>query len=282
MKIDLKCRYHKITANEDVLNKINTFLSNPASNNKTEDLDEHQFYILDDFEIQKDFTCFTLAKVDTTDKLKLDDIITQQRRPVDKNDNEGLATDAQFLYRSDINVLIQKTGRSIATIGNLHEFIAQKIDIPTNEIEFDLIIERDLMQKFSEIDIFEKLIFKIAKPEQRSIFYDPNNSIHANVKLTEELDADNLKIEITGKKLKKSKAKEIIGLLKKGHTDADIELKSLSLYGGRDVLDFIKGKLEYSDTIETQETEVSNLEIYQFLKEGYTHNESYLKAYANG
>ena len=70
------------------------------------------------------YLLFTIAKVDLNQDIQIDDIQTQNRDIVEKEDTEGIANDAQFLYDFNNSILVQKRGKSQTTIEELRKFIA--------------------------------------------------------------------------------------------------------------------------------------------------------------
>ena len=253
MKKTLKAYFHKITTHKDeIYNFLDGFdmKKKPAS----EQIGDFYYYISD---VQKEevevktgvktnMLLFTLSKSDTNEQIKIDNVKTQKRRTVDKDENEGLGKDAYFCLIGDI--LVQRKSRSVATIGNLTDYLLAKLALAAKEIDIELVLEKDVYEKFGKVNIFKDFRFKIAAPKNLNLFADNSDDELAKLKLANDFNADTLSFEVKSKSLNKSKIQEIINIFQKNLTSA--EFKSLSAIGENEFLDFVKYKLFYSDEIE--------------------------------
>jgi len=283
-KKELSCNYHKFTSRFEIIKKVEKFFNNLNKNRDTESIKNYKFYIFDDYVTNNDYICFTLAKVDTEETPQLDNVETQQRRPIEKDDDEGLAKDAQFLYHYKTNIIIQRKGKGIATIKELQEFLALKIKSALSDINIDLILQKDTMQRIDEIEIFEKFTFRVAVPQQISLLplVAPEESdIKKVIDFAKSISATDMRFEFQSKKLSKNRILEAWTALKKQKEYDNIEIKSLSIEGEGEILDLVKGKLGYLAKWEYHGSEITNKDIYQFLIEAYNKNLKYLEAYVN-
>ncbi|WP_332400625.1 hypothetical protein [Pseudolactococcus laudensis] len=109
MKKNLKAYFHRVVLKND---EIYSFLNNFDLNKKpqSEKINDFYFYISDVEKeeiflkagLKTNLIYFTLSKSDTTEQIKIDNVETQERREVEKNDNEGLGKDAHFCLVGNI------------------------------------------------------------------------------------------------------------------------------------------------------------------------------------
>jgi len=280
----LSCYYYKLTSsskNIKNIKKVNEFLRNYNKNNVTESIDEHKYYITP-YNIKKDdYICFSVAKVNTSEVVELDNTITQERKAIEKDEDEGLAKDAHFLYNYKSNIIVQRKGSGVATMKDLQEFLALKIECEPFELQLNLILEEDAMKKINKIEIFESIEFSVAVPKQLSIFNKSDDDIGKSISLAESLGADNLKFNITGKKLFKNRLLEAIESLRLQNSNSTIDLKKLSLYGENELIDLVKRKLGYYEEVEFKGKKIKEDDIYKFLISAYDNKKQYLEAYNN-
>lgn len=141
IKRELKCYFYQLVANDDVVLRINNYMKKLSSENhiNSETIDRYSYYIINDYEARDNYVLFTIAKVNTDEDIKIDDIKSQQRDIVHKEETQGLATDAQFLYDFKNGILIQRRGQELTNIDELRRFIACKLNIGFNYLNFALI-----------------------------------------------------------------------------------------------------------------------------------------------
>ncbi|CCK20743.1 hypothetical protein [Pseudolactococcus laudensis] len=285
MKKNLKAYFHRVVLKND---EIYSFLNNFDLNKKpqSEKINDFYFYISDVEKeeiflkagLKTNLIYFTLSKSDTTEQIKIDNVETQERREVEKNDNEGLGKDAHFCLVG--NILIQRKTRSVATIYDLQQYFASKLAVDKKQIEFDLILEKDVLEKFDRATVFKEFKFRIATPSQLGLFADMKGDELAKLNLANDFNADSLTFEVKSKQLNKSKIQEIIDIFHNNSTTA--EFKSLSAIGENEFLDFVKYKLFYSEEIEMKKSEeLTAVYIFPFLKNAFENKKEYLDAYQN-
>lgn len=285
MKKNLRAYFHRVVLKKD---EIHSFLNSFDTNNKpqSEKIDDFYFYISDlkkeEIElkggVKTDLIYFTLSKSDTSEQIRIDNVETQERREVEKTENEGLGKDAHFCLVG--NVLIQRKTRGVATIHDLQQYFAIKLEVGEKQIDFDLILEKDVLDKFDKVTIFEEFKFRIASPGQLSLFADAEGDELAKLDLANKFDAESLTLEVKGNSLNKSKIQEILNIFHKNSTSA--EFKSLSAIGENEFLDFIKYKLFYSEELELKKNEeLTAIQICPFLKRAFENKKEYLDAYQN-
>ncbi|WP_332400624.1 hypothetical protein [Pseudolactococcus laudensis] len=148
------------------------------------------------------------------------------------------------------------------------------------QIEFDLILEKDVLEKFDRATVFKEFKFRIATPSQLGLFADMKGDELAKLNLANDFNADSLTFEVKSKQLNKSKIQEIIDIFHNNSTTA--EFKSLSAIGENEFLDFVKYKLFYSEEIEMKKSEeLTAVYIFPFLKNAFENKKEYLDAYQN-
>lgn len=277
----LSCYYHKASSNSEILNSIKYFLHNIENNNSTEKIGEYSFYIRDYDNTNEKFICFTLTKVDVEEIPELDNIQTQKRKLIEKDEDEGLAKDAQFLYHYESNILIHRKGKGGPNMKDLQSFLAVKINLKPKDVGFNLILEKDVMKKIETFEIFEEFNFSVALPKQLTLFKSEDDDINKTISLLESLDGNSMTFSIKGKKLKKNIILDLIKSLRIKNNNSNIELRSLSIHGDQEILDLVKGSLGYSASLKASGDKIENKEVYKFLISAYNKNKNYLEVYKN-
>lgn len=283
MRKNLKALFHRVVLkNSEIYNFLNNFDLN--SKPQSEKINDFYFYISnvekEEYflrnKVKINLIYFTLSKSDTREQIRIDNVETQERRDVEKSDNEGLGKDAHFCLAG--NILIQRKTRSVATIDDLKQYFASKLAVDKEKIDFDLILDKDVISKFDSTTIFKEFKFKIASPKQFGLFADDKSDELAKLNIATDFNADSLTFEVKSNKLNKSKIKEIVDIFNNKSTNA--EFKSLSAIGENEFLDFVKYKLFYQDIIALKKNEeLTSIQIFPFLKSTLENKKEYLDAY---
>ena len=95
---EFKCLFYKAISKTNAVSKINAFFAglNPAVSLVTESIGNLSYYLRNDIRKTDTYIVFTIAKVNLEQDIQIDDIQTQNRDIVEKEDTEGIANDAQF------------------------------------------------------------------------------------------------------------------------------------------------------------------------------------------
>ncbi|MFA9493374.1 hypothetical protein [Streptococcus sp. E17BB] len=282
IKRELKCYFYQLVATDDIVSRINNYMKNlsPENHINSETIDKYSYYIINDYEARDNYVLFTIAKVNTDEDIKIDDIKSQKRDIVHKEETQGLATDAQFLYDFKNGILIQRRGQGLTNIDELRRFIACKLNIGFTYLNFALIKDKKGIEKLNEMNQVHDLIFKVALPKNLSLFADDVKDIEAGIELAKKLEADSIEMRVRGMKLDKGGIKNLFGILKSYKDNEAMGLDKLSIYGDNEIIDLVTHKLNYYKVLIVEE--LTNKIIYDFLEEAYITRWDDLSAYQVG
>lgn len=276
---ELKCYFYQLNGSQQIKQYINNYFSKITNRDTiaTESISGFDYYITHDIIRLEDYVLFTIAKVNTHEEIKLDDIEKQSRELVDKEDTQGLAIDAQFLYDFKSGILLQKRGLGQINISDLQIFISQKINTNSELVRFDLIKDKEGLRKLDRLNQIHDFIFNVSVPKQLNLFADDVKNLNSGIELAKKLSGDSIEIKVHGERLDKRGIIDSVQLLQAYQDKQDMKVTSMSIYGDSEIIDLVKHKLVYYKKIYIEE--LTTVDIYRFLEEAYANKRDYLKYY---
>lgn len=243
----------------------------------TESIGNLSYYLRSDIRKTDTYLLFTIAKVDLNQDIQIDDIQTQNRDIVEKEDTEGIANDAQFLYDFNNSILVQKRGKSQTTIEELRKFIALKVGIDYREFEFNIIKDKNAIENLNNMRHIHDVVFSIAIPENLSLFSEQVKDINSGVEFAKEMSAQSMEMRIKGASLNKNRIKRAIDELCSYKDNQNMKIRTMSVYGDSEIIDLVTHKLNYYEKYYLDE--VDNNVFYDKLERAYKVREEYLNDY---
>lgn len=276
---EFKCLFYKVVSKENAVSKINAFFAeiNPTTPLSTESIGNLSYYLRSDIRKTDTYLLFTIAKVDLNQDIQIDDIQTQNRDIVEKEDTEGIANDAQFLYDFNNSILVQKRGKSQTTIEELRKFIALKVGIDYREFEFNIIKDKNAIENLNNMRHIHDVVFSIAIPENLSLFSEQVKDINSGVEFAKEMSAQSMEMRIKGASLNKNRIKRAIDELCSYKDNQNMKIRTMSVYGDSEIIDLVTHKLNYYEKYYLDE--VDNNVFYDKLERAYKVREEYLNDY---
>lgn len=276
---EFKCLFYKVVSKENAVSKINAFFAeiNPTKPLSTESIGNLSYYLRSDIRKTDTYLLFTIAKVDLNQDIQIDDIQTQNRDIVEKEDTEGIANDAQFLYDFNNSILVQKRGKSQTTIEELRKFIALKVGIDYREFEFNIIKDKNAIENLNNMRHIHDVVFSIAIPENLSLFSEQVKDINSGVEFAKEMSAQSMEMRIKGASLNKNRIKRAIDELCSYKDNQNMKIRTMSVYGDSEIIDLVTHKLNYYEKYYLDE--VDNNVFYDKLERAYKVREEYLNDY---
>ena len=276
---EFKCLFYKVVSKENAVSKINAFFAeiNPMTPLSTESIGNLSYYLRSDIRKTDTYLLFTIAKVDLNQDIQIDDIQTQNRDIVEKEDTEGIANDAQFLYDFNNSILVQKRGKSQTTIEELRKFIALKVGIDYREFEFNIIKDTNAIENLNNMRHIHDVVFSIAIPENLSLFSEQVKDINSGVEFAKEMSAQSMEMRIKGASLNKNRIKRAIDELCSYKDNQNMKIRTMSVYGDSEIIDLVTHKLNYYEKYYLDE--VDNNVFYDKLERAYKVREEYLNDY---
>ncbi len=276
---EFKCLFYKVVSKENAVSKINAFFAeiNPMTPLSTESIGNLSYYLRSDIRKTDTYLLFTIAKVDLNQDIQIDDIQTQNRDIVEKEDTEGIANDAQFLYDFNNSILVQKRGKSQTTIEELRKFIALKVGIDYREFEFNIIKDKNAIENLNNMRHIHDVVFSIAIPENLSLFSEQVKDINSGVEFAKEMSAQSMEMRIKGASLNKNRIKRTIDELCSYKDNQNMKIRTMSVYGDSEIIDLVTHKLNYYEKYYLDE--VDNNVFYDKLERAYKVREEYLNDY---
>lgn len=276
---EFKCLFYKVVSKENAVSKINAFFAeiNPMTPLSTESIGNLSYYLRSDIRKTDTYLLFTIAKVDLNQDIQIDDIQTQNRDIVEKEDTEGIANDAQFLYDFNNSILVQKRGKSQTTIEELRKFIALKVGIDYREFEFNIIKDKNAIENLNNMRHIHDVVFSIAIPENLSLFSEQVKDINSGVEFAKEMSAQSMEMRIKGASLNKNRIKRAIDELCSYKDNQNMKIRTMSVYGDSEIIDLVTRKLNYYEKYYLDE--VDNNVFYDKLERAYKVREEYLNDY---
>ena len=276
---EFKCLFYKVVSKENAVSKINAFFAeiNPMTPLSTESIGNLSYYLRSDIRKTDTYLLFTIAKVDLNQDIQIDDIQTQNRDIVEKEDTEGIANDAQFLYDFNNSILVQKRGKSQTTIEELRKFIALKVGIDYREFEFNIIKDKNAIENLNNMRHIHDVVFSIAIPENLSLFSEQVKDINSGVEFAKEMSAQSMEMRIKGASLNKNRIKRAIDELCSYKDNQNMKIRTMSVYGDSEIIDLVTHKLNYYEKYYLDE--VDNNVFYDKLERAYKVREEYLNDY---
>ena len=276
---EFKCLFYKVVSKENAVSKINAFFAeiNPTTPLSTESIGNLSYYLCSDIRKTDTYLLFTIAKVDLNQDIQIDDIQTQNRDIVEKEDTEGIANDAQFLYDFNNSILVQKRGKSQTTIEELRKFIALKVGIDYREFEFNIIKDKNAIENLNNMRHIHDVVFSIAIPENLSLFSEQVKDINSGVEFAKEMSAQSMEMRIKGSSLNKNRIKRAIDELCSYKDNQNMKIRTMSVYGDSEIIDLVTHKLNYYEKYYLDE--VDNNVFYDKLERAYKVREEYLNDY---
>ena len=276
---EFKCLFYKVVSKENAVSKINAFFAeiNPTKPLSTESIGNLSYYLRSDIRKTDTYLLFTIAKVDLNQDIQIDDIQTQNRDIVEKEDTEGIANDAQFLYDFNNSILVQKRGKSQTTIEELRKFIALKVGIDYREFEFNIIKDKNAIENLNNMRHIHDVVFSIAIPENLSLFSEQVKDINSGVEFAKEMSAQSMEMRIKGASLNKNRIKRAVDELCSYKDNQNMKIRTMSVYGDSEIIDLVTHKLNYYEKYYLDE--VDNNVFYDKLERAYKVREEYLNDY---
>lgn len=276
---EFKCLFYKVVSKENAVSKINAFFAeiNPMTPLSTESIGNLSYYLRSDIRKTDTYLLFTIAKVDLNQDIQIDDIQTQNRDIVEKEDTEGIANDAQFLYDFNNSILVQKRGKSQTTIEELRKFIVLKVGIDYREFEFNIIKDKNAIENLNNMRHIHDVVFSIAIPENLSLFSEQVKDINSGVEFAKEMSAQSMEMRIKGASLNKNRIKRAIDELCSYKDNQNMKIRTMSVYGDSEIIDLVTHKLNYYEKYYLDE--VDNNVFYDKLERAYKVREEYLNDY---
>ena len=276
---EFKCLFYKVVSKENAVSKINAFFAeiNPTTPLSTESIGNLSYYLRSDIRKTDTYLLFTITKVDLNQDIQIDDIQTQNRDIVEKEDTEGIANDAQFLYDFNNSILVQKRGKSQTTIEELRKFIALKVGIDYREFEFNIIKDKNAIENLNNMRHIHDVVFSIAIPENLSLFSEQVKDINSGVEFAKEMSAQSMEMRIKGASLNKNRIKRAIDELCSYKDNQNMKIRTMSVYGDSEIIDLVTHKLNYYEKYYLDE--VDNNVFYDKLERAYKVREEYLNDY---
>lgn len=276
---EFKCLFYKVVSKENAVSKINAFFAeiNPTIPLSTESIGNLSYYLRSDIRKTDTYLLFTIAKVDLNQDIQIDDIQTQNRDIVEKEDTEGIANDAQFLYDFNNSILVQRRGKSQTTIEELRKFIALKVGIDYREFEFNIIKDKNAIENLNNMRHIHDVVFSIAIPENLSLFSEQVKDINSGVEFAKEMSAQSMEMRIKGASLNKNRIKRAIDELCSYKDNQNMKIRTMSVYGDSEIIDLVTHKLNYYEKYYLDE--VDNNVFYDKLERAYKVREEYLNDY---
>lgn len=276
---EFKCLFYKVVSKENAVSKINAFFAeiNPMTPLSTESIGNLSYYLRSDIRKTDTYLLFTIAKVDLNQDIQIDDIQTQNRDIVEKEDTEGIANDAQFLYDFNNSILVQKRGKSQTTIEELRKFIALKVGIDYREFEFNIIKDKNAIENLNNMRHIHDVVFSIAIPENLSLFSEQVKDINSGVEFAKEMSAQSMEMRIKGASLNKNRIKRAVDELCSYKNNQNMKIRTMSVYGDSEIIDLVTHKLNYYEKYYLDE--VDNNVFYDKLERAYKVREEYLNDY---
>ena len=276
---EFKCLFYKVVSKENAVSKINAFFAeiNPMTPLSTESIGNLSYYLRSDIRKTDTYLLFTIAKVDLNQDIQIDDIQTQNRDIVEKEDTEGIANDAQFLYDFNNSILVQKRGKSQTTIEELRKFIALKVGIDYREFEFNIIKDKNAIENLNNMRHIHDVVFSIAIPENLSLFSEQVKDINSGVEFAKEMSAQSMEMRIKGASLNKNRIKRAIDELCSYKDNQNMKIRTMSVYGDSEIIDLVTHKLNYYEKYYLDE--VDNNVFYDKRERAYKVREEYLNDY---
>ena len=264
---EFKCLFYKVVSKENAVSKINAFFAeiNPMTPLSTESIGNLSYYLRSDIRKTDTYLLFTIAKVDLN------------RDIVEKEDTEGIANDAQFLYDFNNSILVQKRGKSQTTIEELRKFIALKVGIDYREFEFNIIKDKNAIENLNNMRHIHDVVFSIAIPENLSLFSEQVKDINSGVEFAKEMSAQSMEMRIKGASLNKNRIKRAIDELCSYKDNQNMKIRTMSVYGDSEIIDLVTHKLNYYEKYYLDE--VDNNVFYDKLERAYKVREEYLNDY---
>ena len=276
---EFKCLFYKAVSKTNAVSKINAFFAglNPAVSLVTESIGNLSYYLRNDIRKTDTYIVFTIAKVNLEQDIQIDDIQTQNRDIVEKEDTEGIANDAQFLYDFKNSILLQKRGKSQTTIEELRKFIALKVGIDYKEFEFIIIKDKDATENLDKMRHIHDVVFSIAIPENLSLFSEQVKDINSGVEFAKEMSAKSMELRIKGTDLNKNRLRRAIDEFCSYKDNQNVKIRTMSVYGDSEIIDLVNHKLNYYEKYYIED--IDNDIIYDKLEKAYKEKEGYLVAF---
>lgn len=276
---EFKCLFYKAVSKTNAVSKINAFFAglNPAVSLVTESIGNLSYYLRNDIRKTDTYIVFTIAKVNLEQDIQIDDIHTQNRDIVEKEDTEGIANDAQFLYDFKNSILLQKRGTAQTTIEELRKFIALKVGIDYKEFEFVIIKDKDVTKNLDKMRHVHDVVFSIAIPENLSLFSEQVKDINSGVEFAKEMSAKSMELRIKGTDLNKNRLRRAIDEFCSYKDNQNVKIRTMSVYGDSEIIDLVNHKLNYYEKYYIED--IDNDIIYDKLEKAYKEKEGYLVAF---
>lgn len=196
---------------------------------------------------------------------------------MEKEDTEGIANDAQFLYDFKNSILLQKRGKSQTTIEELRRFIALKVGIDYKEFEFVIIKDKYATENLDKMRHIHDVVFSIAIPDNLSLFSDQVKDINSGVEFAKEMSAKSMEMRIKGTDLNKNRLKRAIDEFCSYKDNQNVKIRTMSVYGDSEIIDLVNHKLNYYEKYYIED--IDNDTIYDKLEKAYKEKEGYLVAF---
>jgi hypothetical protein len=179
-----------------------------------------------------------IEKINVLDEASIGDL-QGGRQTIATGDDQGPIIDTVFLYNPFNDVIVLQRNRSGLSLNSFTLFLSKLTN--SNDIELELIIDPNALEKLKKMPIVDRIEYKISKPTSYKFAKNEDRSLRGDIKLAELFQGENLKVVIgaqRGGHLHKtkilSKVKSLLrnsdGLHKlnvRGRVNGDIEILDL-------------------------------------------------------
>lgn len=220
----------------------------------------------------------TLSKVKFDQNIILADIrkkVNERRREVEHEENEGLVVDSRFIFDPFRNVLAIYNKRGTVNRYELRKFICELVSV--KGIQFEIILNEDGYKRVNQLNIIDKVTYKVASPDNFSKYKDENRSEFGDLKFAKSVHGSELKVEVKSSQLTK---KNLVEKAKNVFSAEDLDVKSFMIDGFSDgkpeTIDLVKNKLNYYGNIVIRDY-IDDNAAYGLLNKAFDTHYIYLK-----
>lgn len=287
MELQATALSHRLVTDEGGYRKIKSFFDRINENIEhcsTYKIDGVDYYIANIEKINtvesQYYYLFTVSRADTHEPIIISDTIkpiTEREEPLKKTEEQGLTNKARFIYSPFYNVIIQHRNREKVNLSVLREYIKKCVLI--NTLEFDIVLQSNIFDKFDEMELVNKVSYSVANPTNISLMSSKDDDEFYDLKQFDSLDAERYSIDIFGKSLNKDNLLNRIKFLIRKNQDEVFNVGKIEVIGNRhgeeEVLDLIKHKLKYKGFIRYSEPRNDD-DYFAFLNNAYLNMKSEL------
>lgn len=223
------------------------------------------------------------ARVRMEDLPRIVDLATGDRSELDMRAHQGLGEEIHFLYDSTADVIaVQKRLHMRASA--LRDLIS---DLGQSQIEFHIVLRQDAWERFQQMPLVKKIYFKLARPQDVAA-QQRRPSLRRVFQEINEFEGVTAKVEISVQRERNHGLRlgSVRAMIESYRENPD-DFEALSITGPlRDdgdetveTVDFIKGRLQYSEEIERQGRRLDPDGCRLALRRGIRTHRVYLRRY---